>query len=118
LLETPTHMAGASMNVSLPTGTTVSAGVTYLGESVGLNFVAMYSCFAGTGPCLAGPFPRPYRNTLPSIFKVNGTVSQQLTPLVSGFVSGDNLTNNTAHEFYQTVPVMGRITTVGVRLRW
>ncbi len=112
----PTHTAGASVSLAPRSGTTVAAGATYVGEWVGINLPVYYRCLAGTGPCLSGPGTRPYRTMLPSLFKVNATVSQQITTQITGFVSVDNLTNNTRHEFVLSNAVMGRITTVGLRL--
>ncbi len=42
-------------------------------------------------------------------------VTQQITSIVSGFVSVTNLTNNEDYEFLNSVPIMGRTTVVGVR---
>ncbi len=53
---------------------------------------------------------------LPSLFKVNATLSQQLPRGLTAFVSVDNLTNSTEHEFALLAPVMGRITTVGLQV--
>ena len=58
------------------------------------------------------------RRGVPRICEDERDVAQQLTPLVSGFVSVDNLTNNDAHEFLNNAPVTGRTTTVGVRIQY
>jgi outer membrane receptor protein involved in Fe transport len=117
LLAIPTHTAGVSVSVAPHSGTSLTAGATYVGEFLGYDIAALYRCFGGTGPCRSGPGLRSYITTLPSLFKVNATGTQQLTPALSGFVSIDNLTNNTDHEFTQAIPVIGRITTVGLRLQ-
>ncbi len=103
------------MSLAPRSGTTLSAGATYVGQWVGLDTPVLYRCFAGTGPCLSGPGLRPYRTMLPSLFKMNATISQQLTPGLTGFVSVDNLTNNTKHEFSFLSAAMGRTTTVGLQ---
>ncbi len=115
LFNTPTHTAGVSVSLAPRSGTTLSAGATYVGQWVGLDTPVLYRCFAGTGPCLSGPGLRPYRTMLPSLFKMNATISQQLTPGLTGFVSVDNLTNNTKHEFSFLSAAMGRTTTVGLQ---
>ncbi len=73
-------------------------------------------CFGGTGPCQATR--RDYIIAYPGFVKVNATVSQELTPRVSGFVSFDNLTNNQAFEPNNSLTVLGRISTVGLRLHY
>jgi outer membrane receptor protein involved in Fe transport len=114
-LATPTHTGGVSVSLAPRSRTTLVAGVTYVGESVGYDSPALYRCLAGTGPCPSGPGLRPYRTMLPSLFKVNATLSQQLPRGLTGFVSVDNVTNSTEHEFALLSAVMGRITTVGLQ---
>ena len=53
----------------------------------------------------------------PGFVKLNLTVSQRLTRQLLGFLQVDNLTNSNAFEFNNVLPVMGRITTVGLRFR-
>jgi len=119
-LATPTHTAGVSLSLAPRSRTTLVAGVTFVGESVGYDTPAYFRCLAGTGPCPSpsGPGLRPYRMMLPSLFKVNATISQQLPRGLTAFVSVDNLTNSTEHEFALLSPVMGRITTVGLQSHW
>jgi outer membrane receptor protein involved in Fe transport len=115
LLDVPTHTAGVSVSVVPRSGTVVTAGATYVGDYLDYDYMTMLRCFAETGPCLSGPGLRAYRSKLPSLFKVNAAISQQITPVVSGFVSVNNLTNNEKIEFNMFNPVMGRITTVGLQ---
>ncbi len=118
ILSTPTHTAGGSLTVTPITGTTIAAAVTYVGAYPGYDLAALFSCFAGTGPCRPGPGFRSYVSARPSFVKLNATVSQRVTHFVSGFVSVDNLTNNTAHEFTSFAAVMGRITTLGLHFQY
>jgi outer membrane receptor protein involved in Fe transport len=111
--STPYHTAGASVSVTPFAGTTLAGGITYVGSWENYDYYALFSCFGGTGPCQ--PSFRGYVMTYPSFVKMNATLSQQLTKYVSGFVSVDNLTNNQAFEALNFSPVMGRITTVGVK---
>ncbi len=116
-LITPKHTAGGSVSVASHTGTTVAAGLTYVGSYNQYDAVALFRCFGGTGPCQ--PSFRGYIAPFPSFVKVNATVSQQITQFISGFVSVDNLTNNQAPEAGNSfLAVMGRITTVGFRLHY
>ncbi len=114
-LFTPANTAGASLSVTPGSGTIVAAGLTYVGAWHGYDLIALFSCFAGTGPCQPGPGLRNYIVPLPGFVKVNASVSQELTRFMSGFVSVDNLGNNTAHEFFPGAAVIGRISTVGLQ---
>jgi outer membrane receptor protein involved in Fe transport len=114
---TPTNTAGAWLSVAVSGSTTLAAGASYIGTYKALDLVALYSCFAKTGPCQPGPGFRNYVFAVPSFVKLTATLSRQITPLVAGFVSVDNLTNNTSTEFSQNVPVLGRITTIGFQFR-
>jgi outer membrane receptor protein involved in Fe transport len=115
-LLTPKHTVGASLTVTPLTGTTVAAGLTHVGSWNNYDYVAEFRCFGGTGPCQ--PSNRDYIVGYPGFTKVNATVSQRIRPLISGFVSVDNLTNNEADEVDNLSPVMGRITTVGFQFQY
>jgi vitamin B12 transporter len=110
---TPAHTAGASLTAEPRRGTIIAAGLTYVGSWNAYDNLAIFRCFAGTGPCQASF--RDYIVPFPGFTKANATLSQQITPLLSGFVSVENLTNNTKTEYSPFFPVMGRITTVGLR---
>jgi outer membrane receptor protein involved in Fe transport len=115
-LITPKHTAGASLVVTPFARTALSAGLTYVGSWNNYNYVAFYSCFGGKGPCQ--PTSRGYIGAYPGFIKLNAGMSQQITRFASGFVSVDNLTNNQAFEASDLAPVIGRITTVGLQLRY
>jgi outer membrane receptor protein involved in Fe transport len=114
-LVIPAHTAGGAITAAPFHRTTVSTGLTYVGSYRSYDLVALFSCFAGTAPCGPGPGTRSYIVSYPSFVKLNATVSQQLTPTVSGFLAIDNLTDNRTHEF-SFGPVMGRISTIGLRV--
>jgi outer membrane receptor protein involved in Fe transport len=115
-LATPKQSAGASLSFTPFAGMTAAAGLTYVGSWNYYDMVAQFSCFGQTGPCR--PANRDYIVEYPGFVKLNASVSQQFTKLVSAFVSIDNLANNEAFEFTNSTPVMGRITTVGLRFRY
>ncbi len=115
-LNTPKRTAGASLTVVPLPRSRFTLGVTSVGSWRNYDVLAEYRCFGGTGPCR--PTSRDYLMWYPHFVKVNATVSQQITAFVSGFVSVDNITNRDAHEVDNSWPVMGRITTVGVRLAY
>lgn len=113
---TPRHTAGVSLSFSPGSRTTIGAGLTYVGSWEGTDFLAQFSCFGGTGPCRATP--RDYTVAYPGFVKLNASVWQQLTPVLSGFLAVANLTNNDVHENSNFTPVQGRTTTVGLRLNY
>jgi outer membrane receptor protein involved in Fe transport len=119
---TPKHTAGASLALSPLAGTTIGAGMTYVGSWDSYDYLLFYRCFAGTAPCppsfLTTGSTRDFVIKYPSFVKLNLTVFQRITPLVSGFVSVDNLTNNEATEFTNFIPSVGRTTTAGLQLHY
>jgi outer membrane receptor protein involved in Fe transport len=115
-LATPKHTAGASVSAALLEGTTVSGGLVYVGSWRQYDFLQEFRCFGGTGPCQS-TF-RDYIVEYPDFAKVNLSLTQQITSTVLGFVAVDNVTNSDSYEFFNFNPVMGRLTTVGVRLRY
>jgi hypothetical protein len=117
---TPKHTAGASVSSSLGGGTTVAAGLTYVGSWTYYDVVAYFRCLGQTGPCRNDTFAldRDYLVEFPGFAKINASVVQRITPLVSGFLAIDNLTDNDAQDYINFNPVIGRITTVGLSFRY
>ena len=111
-LRAPTHTAGAVLTLTPLVGTTLTGGLTYVGSYRNIDNIAQLRCFGGTGPCQ--PTTRDYVVDFPGFAKVNATLTQRLTRKVDGFVSVENLTNNQAFEGGNIIPVMGRITMVGL----
>jgi outer membrane receptor protein involved in Fe transport len=120
-LLTPRQTAGASLALTALKGTTLTGGLTYVGSWTEYDFLGYYRCLGGTGSC-RNPAPHPIDRSwviaYPGFVKLNATLTQQVTRQLSGFLSVDNLTNNQAYEFYNFNPVMGRITTVGLRVQY
>jgi TonB-dependent SusC/RagA subfamily outer membrane receptor len=114
--STPTHTAGANLSWLPPTGTRVTAGVVHVGSFRGIDVAALYRCFGGTGPCQ--PTLRDFVVSYPSISKVNASVTQQLAEQLEGFLSVDNLTNQQSYEGSNFLPLLGRITRVGFRVKY
>jgi outer membrane receptor protein involved in Fe transport len=111
-LGTPAHTAGAALTVVPRLGTTLTAGVTYVGRFRQTDNLAKFRCFGGTGPCQSTS--RDYVVNYPSFAKVNATFTQRLNRQLEAFVSVDNLTNNEAYEGLNSFPVIGRSTMVGL----
>ena len=116
LLVVPHHTGGLSLAMSPLRRTTVTVGLSYVGTWTNYDVLAELRCFGGTGPCAANSrgFIHPY----PGFAKANLAVTQQITPVVSAFVTVKNVTNNDASEFFNAVPVQGRVTVAGVRVRY
>jgi outer membrane receptor protein involved in Fe transport len=115
-LLTPKHTAGASVTIDPFRGTSVVAGVTYVGSWNNYSDESLFRCIGGTGPCQ--PTNRDYIVAYPGFTKLNVAVSHQISRLIEGFILIDNLTNNRAYEATDDNPVMGRVTTAGFRLRY
>lgn len=116
VLLRPKHTVGGSVNVAPLAGTMLSAGVAYVGSWTGYDDVAQFRCLGGTGPCQETL--RGYHIAYPALIKLNAGVVQQFTRSLSGFASVDNLTNSSDHENTNLSPVMGRSTTIGLRLEY
>lgn len=116
VLLVPKHTGGLSLAVTPLRRTTVTLGVSFVGAWTNYDLFAELSCFGGTGPCAATT--RGYIRTYPSFTKANLSVTQQLTSAMAVFVSVKNLTNNEDFEFDNAVPVQGRVTVAGVRVRF
>jgi iron complex outermembrane receptor protein len=109
---TPTHTAGAALTISPLRGTTVTAGLTYVGSFRNNDLLGLFRCFGGTGPCQ--PTSRDYVITYPGFERVTLSVTQRLTRQLDGLLTVNNLTNNTAFEGNNLLPVMGRTTMLGL----
>ncbi len=107
----PTHTAGATLTLSPRAGTTLTAGLTYVGSFRRADVIAQFRCFGGTGPC--HETPRDYIVTYPGFERVNVSLSQSILPQLSGLISVSNLTHNLAYDGDNGQPVMGRTTMVG-----
>jgi hypothetical protein len=90
--------------------------MTYVGSWRQYDYLAEYSCFAGTGPCAATS--RDYIVAYPSFVKLNAVVSQPIRRGLSAFLSIDNLANNTSVEYANNTAVFGRITTLGLHVSY
>jgi len=113
-LLTPKQTGGASLALPVMKTTTLSAGLTYVGTWNEYDFLAEYRCFGGTGPCPSPFMTRSFIRPYPSFVKANVTLSRQITPFLSGFVSANNIGNNHAYELFDFNPVWGRTTTIGL----
>jgi outer membrane receptor protein involved in Fe transport len=114
VLLVPEHTGGILLTVTPWQKTSVAIGVTYLGSWVNYDFFALFGCFGGTAPCRASN--REYLTEFPSVAKASLSVTHAINRMVSGFVAIDNLTNNDNFEAFNSNPILGRISTFGLRL--
>lgn len=117
---TPKYGAGGALSMSLSKHTSITAGVTHVSSWRYLDYLAYYACLGSTAPCRNATFAfnRDYLATYPGFTKLNATISHDFSSGISVFASVDNLTNDQSYEIYNGNPVMGRITTVGLRFRY
>ncbi len=115
-LVVPGHTAGVSLAVAPLRGTSLTFGLSDVGSWRNYDVLAELDCFGGTGPCAASS--RGYIKAYPEFVKANLAVTQQINAVVSAFVSIKNLTNNEVYEFFNAVPIQGRLTVVGLRVRY
>lgn len=116
----PVHTAGAQVTVMPRDGTTISAGLTYVGGYRQVDALAVYRCLAtfSADACpdsFLGNFSfRGFIADYPELTKINATVKHRLSPHFEAFLSVDNLTNNEEYEGTNTAPVIGRTTALGL----
>ncbi len=115
----PSHTAGAALTVTARKGTTVNAGLTYVGSFNAMDWVVALRCFASrSAPACPPSFldNSSYRDFVvryPGFAKFNASVAHRFNPRVEAFVAIDNLTNKLAFEFDNSSPLSGRTTMLG-----
>lgn len=120
----PTHTAGATLTVTPRVGTSVAAGMSYVGRYRQLDAMAVYKCLAtfNANDCPASFMSdfslRGFVGYYPGFAKFNATITQQITPHFEAFLSVDNLTNKEAFEPTNAVAVIGRTTMVGLHVSY
>jgi outer membrane receptor protein involved in Fe transport len=125
VLMTPIQTGGIVSGLTLHTGTTLSAGLSYVGRYHQYNYVPFLRCLvAQTAPTCppsylssGGADSRAFIFAWPGFIKLNTSVTQRVAPWLDVFVSGDNVTNDSSMEAV-SFPVMGRITTFGITMRY
>jgi outer membrane receptor protein involved in Fe transport len=115
-LVVPGHTAGVSLAVVPRLGTSVTVGLSDVGSWRNYNVLAELKCVGGTGPCATTT--RGYIESYPEFAKANLAVTQQITPIVSAFISVKNVANKEVYEFFNANPIQGRVTVGGVRVRY
>lgn len=120
----PSHTAGAALTVTPRPGTTLSAGLTYVGSFRGTDWMEALRCLA----TMAAPAcPDSYLTTFsfrsfivsyPAFAKANLSISHRFSPRYEAFLAVDNLTNSDAFEFDNSSTVTGRTTMLGFQVTY
>jgi outer membrane receptor protein involved in Fe transport len=105
-------------------GTTIDAGLTFVGSMRLTDWVAELKCLAtGSAPACPESFLSTfsYREFLvkyPGFVKFNVGVTHRINPRLEAFLAIDNLTNKEAFEFDNSQPVIGRTTMFGFKVQY
>lgn len=123
-VEVPSHTAGAAITITPRNGTTINAGLTYVGSFNGMDWLTELRCLASrtTDACppsyLDNASLRDFIVRYPGFAKINVSVVHSFSPHLDAFIAIDNLTNNTAFEFDNSAPQTGRTMTGGLEVRF
>jgi len=120
----PTHTAGAAFTIIPHQGTTLNAGVTYVGSFRNTDILGELRCLA----TFASPeCPESFLNTFsfrdfitsyPGFAKFNASIKHDFRTNIALFVNVDNLTNKKAFEFDNSSPIVGRTTMLGFEVSY
>jgi outer membrane receptor protein involved in Fe transport len=116
LLDTPASTSGLQVGYQLTQGTSVAAAMTYIGRRTGMNWLALYDVFFGTSEYTGSD--RDYWTQYPAVTKFNLSLSQLVTPQLTGFLQIDNVGNNHRFEQSNVSDPLGRVTTIGLRFQY
>jgi outer membrane receptor protein involved in Fe transport len=117
----PKHTAGATINLAPVRRLGVTAGMTYVGTRHEADYRQLYSCLGGTGPCndyFESGDLRAFWARIPAFAKFNLGLDYELRPGLTSYLAVENLANSNPVEESSITIMPGRITTVGLRLRF
>ena len=121
-VDVPTHTAGAAITVTPRSGTTINAGLTYVGNFNAMDWMTELRCLASRSAPACPPSYlddaslRDFIVDYPGFAKINASVVHRFSPCLEAFITLDNLTNRTAFEFDNSTPQTGRTTTFGLEV--
>jgi outer membrane receptor protein involved in Fe transport len=115
-LALPKYTAGASITLLALPRMTMTGGLTYVGNFINYDYLAQFACYGGTAACRGSQ--RDYLINYPGFVKIDVSVTRQLTPWLSGFVTVQNVGNNGATEYANTIAIMGRLSMVGMEVEY
>jgi outer membrane receptor protein involved in Fe transport len=117
----PKHTAGATLGLTPLRRLGVTASMAYVGSRQGVDYLQLYSCFDGTGPCgdyLETGNLRAFWARIPAFAKFNLGLDYELRPGLTSYLAVENLANSNPVEESSITIMPGRITTVGLRMRY
>lgn len=115
----PARTAGVVLTVTPYPGTTINAGLAYVGSFRAMDWVPALRCFASFSPSdcpssfLTSSSYRDFIVRYPGFAKLNASVTHRFSPWFEAFLAIDNLTNQNAFEADNSTPVVGRTTMLG-----
>jgi outer membrane receptor protein involved in Fe transport len=118
-INVPARTAGVSLTVATHFGTTINAGLAYVGSFRAMDWVPTLRCFASFSPSdcpssfLTSSSYRDFIVRYPAFAKLNASVTHRFNPRFEAFLAIDNLTNQNAFEADNSTPVVGRTTMLG-----
>jgi outer membrane receptor protein involved in Fe transport len=119
--DLPRNTAGLMLTATPIRRTSLSAGVSYTGTWKTTDYLAYYGCVGKTSPCktTGTPATADYARQYPGFTTVNLALEQPIARGLSGYVALDDATNRgNARARSSLVPQHGRVTTVGMRVRY
>lgn len=123
-LGVPAHTAGATLLLTPASGTSLTAGISYVGSLRQTDVLAEYRCLASfaepecPSSFLSTGSTRDFTIGYPSFAKINLSVARELTDQLEAFLAVNNLANSHAYEGTNTAPVAGRNTMLGLHVRF
>jgi outer membrane receptor protein involved in Fe transport len=112
--------AGLSATVTLLRGTTVTGAMAYTGTVKRVDYLAQVACSFGTGPCNNNSTDVIYYiNDYKPLATFNLSVDQQLMRHVTGYLSVENVANETdpSRTGITYYPITGRVSIIGLRVK-
>jgi outer membrane receptor protein involved in Fe transport len=123
-MDVPSRTGGAMLTVAPREGTTLDAGLTYVGSLRAMDWIAAFRCLASfSAPACPESFLsdfsfREFTVKYPGFVKFNVSVTQRINPQLEVFLAVDNLANKQAFEFDNSQPVIGRTTMLGFKIEY
>ena len=115
LLSTPTRLGGATVTYVVGRSS-ATVSMTYFGSWTGYNWADRYASLFGGEPYRGSE--RAYWRRYPGFAKLKLGLSHEFARSITGFLSVENLTNDTSVEYDDSIVTPGRVSVLGVRARW